>query len=350
MRAAMRCCTSNTVCAAVGIEAVVQLQVEQREEQLAQHVRARAVGARGAQLLEQRIRQRRAGLEVAREAEQGLAVIAPVLHELAGQLDRVPLDVADARGQPVVDPGQHVLQAVAELVEERLDLVERHQRRLVADRRRLVADQVRDRQARAAARVGEEAAPAETLVHPGAAALLGGPRVGIEVERRERLAPVVVDAEEAHVGVPDRRLAVGRADPDAEQPLGQREQARRARAGSGKYGRSSSSRVRVALLAQALGPERDVPVRELARSRRARARTRAAPRARAPPPRTRRRAAPRAAARTAPTSGAIFEARLSSAKVAKPSRRASSRRRRRMFAISAVLSCSPALARATFAR
>ena len=35
----------------------------------------------------------------------------------------------------VIDGGEHVLQAVAELVEQRLHLAKRHERRLVADRR-----------------------------------------------------------------------------------------------------------------------------------------------------------------------------------------------------------------------
>ena len=42
--------------------------------------------------------QRLAGLVVAGERQQGGAVVAPVLHELAGQLDRVPLDVVAAGG------------------------------------------------------------------------------------------------------------------------------------------------------------------------------------------------------------------------------------------------------------
>ncbi len=51
------------------------------------------------------------------------AVRTPALHELAGQLDRVPLDAAYAGHQPVRLLRQHVLQRVAELVEERLNLL-----------------------------------------------------------------------------------------------------------------------------------------------------------------------------------------------------------------------------------
>ena len=39
---------------------------------------------------------------MAGHAHQGGAVVAPVLHELAGQLDRIPLDAGDARDAEVV--------------------------------------------------------------------------------------------------------------------------------------------------------------------------------------------------------------------------------------------------------
>ena len=49
-------------------------------------------------------------------------VVRPVLHELAGQLDRVPLHAADAGHQALALLGQHVLQRVPRLVEQRLNL------------------------------------------------------------------------------------------------------------------------------------------------------------------------------------------------------------------------------------
>jgi hypothetical protein len=116
----------------------------------------------------------------------------------------------------VVDRGQHVLEAVAELVEERLDLVERHERRLPVDGGRLVAHQVRHRLPDPDGR----APPSDALVHPCPAALLGRPAVGIEKEGRERRPVGVGDPEEADVGMPRLRLAVGGRDADAEEPLG----------------------------------------------------------------------------------------------------------------------------------
>src|SRR5205823_13010572 len=70
---------------------------------------------------------------------------AEVLHELAGQLDRVPLDAIDAGDAEVVDAGKQMMQAVAELVEQREHLVMREGGRSSADGTRKVARQVRDR-------------------------------------------------------------------------------------------------------------------------------------------------------------------------------------------------------------
>ena len=62
-----------------------------------------------------------------------------------GQFDRVPLDAADARHVALVDLREHVVQAVAELVEQRGHVVVREQRRLAVDAFGEVADQLRDR-------------------------------------------------------------------------------------------------------------------------------------------------------------------------------------------------------------
>ena len=103
----------------------------------------------GLEFLEQVLGQRLARLVVLREAHERGEVVAPVLHELRRQLDRVPLHATDARHQALLHRRQHVLQRVAELVEERLHLAEGHQRGLVTDGRRLIADHVRARQAHA---------------------------------------------------------------------------------------------------------------------------------------------------------------------------------------------------------
>ena len=86
-------------------------------------------------LVEQRARQRLAGVDVARHVAQHVPLPAEVLHELARQLDRVPLDAVDARDAEVVDARQQVVQAVAELVEQRDHFVVREERGLAADRR-----------------------------------------------------------------------------------------------------------------------------------------------------------------------------------------------------------------------
>jgi hypothetical protein len=76
---------------------------------------------------------------------QHVPLPAEVLHELAGQLHGVPLDAADARDVALVHLGQHVVQAVAELVEQGDDVVVRQQRRLAVHAVGKVAHQVRHR-------------------------------------------------------------------------------------------------------------------------------------------------------------------------------------------------------------
>jgi len=96
----------------------------------------------------------------------------------------------------------------------------------LADRRRAVAHEVSNRQANRLAGTRERPAAAEAVRHPGAAALLGGARVRVEVERSpRRSAAGVEDPEEPHVLVPHGRVTVRGDDLHFEQPLGEREQA-----------------------------------------------------------------------------------------------------------------------------
>ena len=74
---------------------------------------------RGEHPVEQRARQRRAGVDVRGHVRQHVPFPAEVLHELARQLDRVPFDALDAGHAGDVDLRQQVVQPVAELVEQR---------------------------------------------------------------------------------------------------------------------------------------------------------------------------------------------------------------------------------------
>ena len=109
---------------------------------------------------------------------------AEIFHELAGQLHRVPLHAADARDIALVDLGQHVVQAVAELMEQRGHVVMRQQGRFsdAVDFHpiREIAHQMRHRGLQLA-RVGAQPAVAH-VVHPGTAALAGaGGRVQVKL-------------------------------------------------------------------------------------------------------------------------------------------------------------------------
>ena len=122
------------------------------------------------------LREAFARLEVAGEEVKRLALPAPVLHDLRGQLDPVaghvgpgPLAHLDAR--------QEVMEEVAELVKGRLDLAVREERGPTFLRRREVADhepQVRRE-------LVLTRAARDEVVHPGAAALrLAREPVGVE--------------------------------------------------------------------------------------------------------------------------------------------------------------------------
>jgi hypothetical protein len=117
---------------------------------------------------------------------------------LRRQFDRVPLDAVDARHAQFIDTREHVMQTVAELVEQRDDFVVREAGGLAADRRREVAGQIRDRRLHAAVRVLVTTA---RIVHPGAAAFAFA-RIQIEVELRDEAAVLILDAEKAHVRMP----------------------------------------------------------------------------------------------------------------------------------------------------
>ena len=189
----------------------VQAHVDQRELDLAQRLQPALEVARRQHAVEQRARQRLAGVDMGGQARQHLPFPAEVFHELAGQFDRVPLDAGDAGHRQFFDLGQHVVQAVAEFVEQRDHVVVGQQRRFVADRRREVADQMRHRRLQRGA-VGALPAAAHH-VHPRTRALAGA-GVGIEVELADQLRCAItrglagggpLDAVEAHAVVPHRR-------------------------------------------------------------------------------------------------------------------------------------------------
>ena len=68
-----------------------------------------------------------AGFYVRGHVLEHVPLPAEVFHELAGQLDGVPFHTADARDIALVDLREHVVQAVAELMEQRGHVVVREQ-------------------------------------------------------------------------------------------------------------------------------------------------------------------------------------------------------------------------------
>ena len=153
--------------------------------------------------VEQLARQRRAGFDVRRHPREHVALPAEILHELAGKLDGIPFDALDAGHAGDLDARQQLVQAVAELVEQRDDFVVRERRRAAVGRCRQVAGEEGDRMLNLRAR----ATAVDRVVLPRAA-LLAGARVIVEVELADQRARRIGDVEEADVGMPRRRAAL----------------------------------------------------------------------------------------------------------------------------------------------
>ena len=239
-----------------------------REVQLAQHrpsPRGRCAPRRSSRT--DRVGQRLVGLEVAAEKpEQRLAVVAPVLHELARQLDGVPLDVADARREVRNRPssacagarGRTRGRASATSSEASCNDGLSPLTRGVP-----IADEVGDRQPHVAGLRDVQAAAADTLVHPRAAALLGRPASTGRGRRRaiSRTCFVLGCGRTGRPRCHTRCLTVGRLGyvmPNTRSA--QREEAVEHASAVGSRGAAARRREREALLAQPLRPERDVPV------------------------------------------------------------------------------------------
>ena len=200
----------------------MQPHVEERELDLAQRLQAGLEVLGRQHLVEQRARQRLAGVDMARQLLDDFPLPAEVLHELAGQLDGVPFDARDAGHAQFRHAGQQVVQAVAAFVEQRRDVVVREQRRLAFRALGEVAHQVRhgDLLSAGARQVGPRPAAAH-LVHPGARALaIAG--VQVQVDLADQPA-VTAQLAELHRLVPDRGL--GRHQLHAEQAVDDAEQA-----------------------------------------------------------------------------------------------------------------------------
>ena len=177
-------------------------QIRQGEMHLTQGGQPGIEGAAVATCFELGPRQRFAGLPVPGHAHQGGSVQAPVLHELAGEFHGIPFDVADACRLRLLHGGEHVLQAMAEFMEEGFHLFEAHQAGRVPDRWGLVADQVGH---------GKHKRPSSCRRRPRHSSIqapprfAGGAAVGIEIETLRSVHRRGSTSEEANVLVPDRR-------------------------------------------------------------------------------------------------------------------------------------------------
>ena len=138
------CVRSRGDVEAAGIRQRMQVEVDERAGGVFDRREALIEGARREQPVEQCFRHRLAGAEMARVPLQDLRHLQPVLVELRGQFD----EVARHRGageQRIRHVGQHPVQSVAELVEQRARVIEGEQRRLPRRRFGEIADVENDR-------------------------------------------------------------------------------------------------------------------------------------------------------------------------------------------------------------
>ena len=199
----------------------VKPQISQGEVDLTQGGQPGIKGPARLQFLEFGFGQGVLGLPVPRHPHQRCVVQAPVLHELAGQFHGIPFHVADPRSLGLVHRGEHVLQTMAEFMEEGFDLFEAHQAWRVSDRWGLIADQVGDGKHK---RAIAQPTTAQAFIHPGTTSLGSRATEGIEIERCDGLTTCCIDPEEANVLMPDRRLSIGWANVHLEEALAQAEQ------------------------------------------------------------------------------------------------------------------------------
>lgn len=122
----------------------MKAEIKQAELQLTQNKQRRLVVLRRQHFIQQLFRQRFAGFIVTRDKRQRLRLPAPVFHKLTRQFDRIPRHTADTGNTSGFDAGQHMVQAVTELVEEGDHFVVSEQRRFTIYRAVEVTSQIRD--------------------------------------------------------------------------------------------------------------------------------------------------------------------------------------------------------------
>ena len=196
----------------------MQAKIEQRKFQLAHQKQASVEVARGQHALKQLIGQWRVGIDMARKQIQRLPIPRKILHELAGQLHRIPLHAINAADGGQGDPGQQVMQPVAKLVEQRLHIVVAEQCRSAGGRWRKVASDERHRPLHLRAIVKART----THIHPGSSALAIA-RIQIQIRAGKHVAFGIQQVDITHIRMPHVDTLV-RHDGNPVQLVGQRKQ------------------------------------------------------------------------------------------------------------------------------
>ncbi len=181
----------------------VQAEVEQAELKLTQNKQRCLVVLRRQHFIQQLLRQRLAGFVMTGDKRQRVRLPAPVFHELARQLDRIPRYTTDARHACGFDARQHVVQPVTELMEQGDHFVVGEQRRFACHRAVKVTGQIGDRFLQRAVSFTHLT---DAIIHPRPAAfVLAG--VQIEVETAAQFVVLVEKIEETHIRMVDIHIS-----------------------------------------------------------------------------------------------------------------------------------------------
>ena len=180
---------------------VIQTEIAEGKFELAVELAGGKVAFGGNQAVDELGRQGFAGLVVAGSQRQYFFVPYPVFQHLAGKFHRVPRYAVDAGYGGDVDLGEHLVQAVAEFVEQGYGFVV--QKQVVAVGR--FAEVAHDkRHGFLLCAVGKAAAAEPAFLPRAAAFAFAGENVG--VKRCGVAAGLVVNFKKAHVGMPHRHV------------------------------------------------------------------------------------------------------------------------------------------------
>mmetsp|Transcript_6981 Transcript_6981/g.19251 ORF Transcript_6981/g.19251 Transcript_6981/m.19251 type:complete len:383 (-) Transcript_6981:861-2009(-) len=179
----------------------MQAQVCARKMKLAHHHRSSSIVLGTQELLIQVIRQGLASLPMLSKSKQSALVVAPVLHKLTWQFNRIPFNASNSSNKPLFLLSKHVLKCMSKFMKQSFDLSEGHEGWGISNWWRLVANHVCHRKTDIRSWSCKHFASSNHFIHPCSSTLFLGPGVWVVVKVRLCLS-ILGDLEESHIFVP----------------------------------------------------------------------------------------------------------------------------------------------------